>query len=178
MQLGAPGIDDAVDRPNAAILGEVRSMGGMPVLCVGDRGPGIEGSLDLGVHQRHDVRGALHRQASGRVGKVVLQVNDHERNLWAVPSLGLGDGPGVRLSGSPAAGHIRAFLRRSRRMSVRPTLYAMPARRASDPIGPARETEGMPRPPDGECRPCVSATSMQRSNAGALGARQVWATTL
>ena len=110
MQLGAPGIENAVDRPDAAVLGEVRGMGGVPVLRVGDRGSGGQGSLDLGVHQRHDLRATADRQATGRVGEVVLHVHDHERHLRPVSGIFVGAVPGARLWGLPAASHGPALL--------------------------------------------------------------------
>ena len=101
-----------MDRPDAAVLGEVRSVGRVPVLGVGDRRAGGEGPLDLGVDDRHDLVAASDRQAAGRIGEVVLDVHDDQRHLRAVPAPRVVDGHAAQAPGSPAA------CRSSRRSSV------------------------------------------------------------
>src|SRR5256885_5125206 len=77
-ELGAPRVVNAVDRPLAPVLGEVRRLGWMPVLRVDDGDTGGAGPVDLAVDDRHHVLAALHVEAAFRVGEVVLHIDDDE----------------------------------------------------------------------------------------------------
>ena len=79
MELGAPRVGDAVDRPDPAVLREVRRRLRVPVLGVEDAGARLPGHLDLGVDPRNDPGAPGHRQPAGWVGEIVLDVHDDER---------------------------------------------------------------------------------------------------
>jgi hypothetical protein len=78
VELRSPRISNAVDGPDSAVLPEVRSDRGMPVLRVYDRRAAIEGALDLTVQERNDLLAASHVQAAPRVGEIVLHVDDDQ----------------------------------------------------------------------------------------------------
>lgn len=78
VELGAPSVPHAVDRPDTAILGEVGCVGGMPVLRVGDAGPGGPGLCDGVIDGRDDRVATGDGQAALGVGEVVLDIDDDE----------------------------------------------------------------------------------------------------
>ena len=53
----------------------------VPVLGEHDEGPGRSAPCDLGVDRRDDLGAALDRQAAGRVGEIVLDVDDDQGRL-------------------------------------------------------------------------------------------------
>src|SRR6185503_7622263 len=85
MELGAPRVRDAMDRPEAAVLREVGGGLRMPVLGEDDRGAGRPRRRDLAVDDRDDVGAAVDRQAALRVGEVILEVDDDEGRPGVVP---------------------------------------------------------------------------------------------
>ena len=103
MEFRAPRLRDAVDGPDAAVLGEVRSVGGVPVLRVGHGRPRNQRAFDLGVHERDDLVAAAHAEAAGRVGEVVLEIDHHERNERVVASRGIVGRPGTVVRRPPPA---------------------------------------------------------------------------
>src|SRR5262245_31534974 len=85
MQLRTPGLGHAVHGPDPAVLLEVRRRLGMPVLRVEDRRPSVPGLLDQVVDLVHHSLPAGHRQASRRIGEVVLDVDDEKRDATPEP---------------------------------------------------------------------------------------------
>src|SRR5690606_7466609 len=73
---GAPG--DTVNRPDPAVLGEVGSGLGMPILGVDDGRSGSDGRPDLLIQIADGVLAIVDVEASGRVGEIVLDVDDNE----------------------------------------------------------------------------------------------------
>ena len=78
MELRAPRVGDAVDRPDAAVLGEVRRGRRVPVLGGDDDRAVGAGHLDLAVDRRDDRVTAADGQAARGVGEIVLDVDDDE----------------------------------------------------------------------------------------------------
>jgi hypothetical protein len=76
VQLGTPGVLDAMLGPDAAARLEVWRLGGMPVLGVDDQGLGCQRPLELAVDQRHDPLALADVEAALGVGEVVLHVHD------------------------------------------------------------------------------------------------------
>ncbi len=84
VQQRAPRALHAVHRPRPAVLREVRSVGRVPVLCVDDDGPRLDGRGDLRVRCRDDVLPSCDGQRPSRIGEVVLNVDDHECGFGVV----------------------------------------------------------------------------------------------
>jgi hypothetical protein len=78
MELRAPRAGDTVDRPDAAVAGEVGRRFGVPVLGVDNERATGRRRRDLGVDRRQDRDRAGHAEAAGRVGEVVLDVDDDQ----------------------------------------------------------------------------------------------------
>ncbi len=100
-QLCPPRAGDAVHGPRPAVGVEVRRAGRVPVLGEHDQRPGGAGGLDLGAQQPRQVLTAGDVQAPGRVGEVVLQVDDHQRGPVVVVERGAGRGASVAAHASP-----------------------------------------------------------------------------
>src|SRR5690606_11244515 len=77
MELRAPGAGDAVYRPAAAVLGEVRRGRRVPVPGVDHGGTGFGGAFDLAVDDRDQGLSAAHVEAAGGIREIVLDV-DHD----------------------------------------------------------------------------------------------------
>ena len=88
MELGAPGVHHAVDRPDPTVLGEVRGRLRVPVGRVHDGGAGLLRLADRLVDDRHDVLATLDIEPAIGVGEVVLGVDHHERGQWVVRGIG------------------------------------------------------------------------------------------
>jgi hypothetical protein len=95
MKLRAPRLLYAVDRPDPSVCGEMRSVGGVPVLCVENRRAGLTCPLDFRVHYGHYLRAARDRQTAGWIGEVVLEIDDHEPDVRAIAR--------IRVAGRPSA---------------------------------------------------------------------------
>jgi hypothetical protein len=65
--------------PDTAARLEVRRLGGVPVLGVGDQGACRTCPLELAVDQRHDLLAVADVEAALGVGEVVLYVDDDQR---------------------------------------------------------------------------------------------------
>jgi hypothetical protein len=87
VQLRAPGALHAVDRPHAAVLGEVRRVRRVPVLRVHDERPGGPCGPDLVVDRGDHALAPRHVQAALRVREVVLDVDDDERGPCVIGEL-------------------------------------------------------------------------------------------
>ena len=79
VQLGTPRARDAVHGPDSAVLGEMRSRFGVPVLREHDQAAALVRVKDLLVDVRHDAVTTAHREASRRVGEVVLDISHDQR---------------------------------------------------------------------------------------------------
>ena len=81
VQLSAPGVADAVHRPDPAVLGEMWRVDRVPVLGVDDGGTGVLCSADRLTDQRDDVLATAHVQATLGVGEVVLHIHHDQCSL-------------------------------------------------------------------------------------------------
>ena len=108
MELRAPRVGDAVDRPDAAVLREMGRRRRVPVLGRHDDRAVVAGHRDLAVDRRDDGVAAGHAQAAGRIGEIVLDVDDDEGGAGRV-SL---HGTSVAQCGSTAAERPDGVLRR------------------------------------------------------------------
>ena len=167
VQLGAPGAADAVHRPDAAVLLEVRCRRRVPVLGVDDGCAGVLRRADelalTGVTMSSppcDV------QPAAGVGEVVLDVDDEQRGRCVVApmacSLGHVGHRAPRTSwGWPARPGERQTLPRQGRehpLQVRAGLARGSVRRAARRPGPVdRAAHGRPRAPT--AAPCDRTTS-------------------
>ena len=77
-ELGSPGVADAVHRPDASVLLEVRGHRRVPVLGVDHEGIGRLGLLDLAVDGVDHVFAAADVEAAIGMGEVVLHVDDKQ----------------------------------------------------------------------------------------------------
>ena len=85
MELRAPRVGDAVDRPDAAVLGEVgRRLAGASPGCRRRTPPAAVAVAISRVDRRDDAVAAADGQAAGRVGEVVLDVDDDQGRPWVV----------------------------------------------------------------------------------------------
>ena len=78
VELRAPRVGDAMDRPEAAVLREMRGRLGVPVLGEDDEAAGDGRHRDLAVDRRDDRVAAGDGQAARRIGEVVLDVDDDQ----------------------------------------------------------------------------------------------------
>src|SRR5262249_49128962 len=80
MERRPPRALDAMDGPDPPVLLEMRRRRWMPVLRVHDVPARLSRPTDLLVDYRDDLLPAPHREAAGRVGEVVLDVGDDQRD--------------------------------------------------------------------------------------------------
>ncbi len=84
VELGSPFASDTVDRPEPAVLVEVRRRFGMPILGVDDaraRSPSVR---DLPIDGADHPLAAGDVQVSARIGEVVLDIDDNQRGSLIV----------------------------------------------------------------------------------------------
>ena len=88
VELRTPGPGNAVNRPDAAVLREMRRRLGVPVLRGDHESAGIQGRPNRGVDDRNDRFPADDNQAASGIGEVVLDVGDQQRGALVVSAHG------------------------------------------------------------------------------------------
>src|SRR6187551_118400 len=78
MQRRTPAPGQAMDRPDAAVLGEVGRRGGVPVLGVGHHRARVQGRRDQLVDGSRHLLPQGHVETAGRIGEIVLDVHHDE----------------------------------------------------------------------------------------------------
>ena len=102
MELRAPRVGDAVDRPDAAVLREMWRRRRVPILGRHDDRAVVARRLDLAIDPRDEGRSVGHAQAAGRIGEIVLDI-DHDEGGTGRVSL---HGRSVAQSTAPGVGAV------------------------------------------------------------------------